>query len=120
MRSIALLALIGASVSPNYAAPDHSAPGKLTGTYSIGAASLTDPAPGDGKDVLLRLYLTGNAAKDLFNAISSKPKRDECFDDGTMTKTSGELMCAKHPKGSHECWIGIDLKKKSLASGFVC
>ena len=120
MRLIAFLALIAVMMSPSRAVPDHSAPEKLTGTYSIGAASLTDPAPGEKKDALLRLYLTGNAARDLFNAISSKPRRDECFDDGTMTKTSGELMCAKHSKGSHECWIGIDLKKQKLAVGFVC
>ena len=120
MRLLTLLVLVTTMINPSHAAPDHSTPAKLTGTYSIGTATLTDPVPGERKDVLVRLYLTGNAARDLFNAISSKPKRDGCFDDGTMTKTAGEIMCAKHPKGSYECWIGIDLKKNALANGFVC
>lgn len=120
MRSLTPLIIALALISSSRAAPDHQAPAKLTGTYSIGTSSLTDPAPGDAKDSLLRLYLTGSAATDLFNAISSKQKRDECFDDGTMTKVSGEIMCAKHPKGAHECWVGIDLKKQTLAPGFVC
>jgi len=81
---------------------------------------LTDPAPEDKKDALLRLYLTGKAARDLFAALKVKPVKDQCFDDGTMTKTLGELVCAKHPKGSHECWIGIDLKSQKLAPAFVC
>ena len=120
MRLLALLALVSALPGLLYAAPDHSEPRRLTGTYSIGTASLTDPKLGEQKGALLRIYLTGNAARDLFNTIASRPKRDECFDDGTMTKTSGEIMCAKHPKGTHECWIGIDLKKQALAPGFVC
>jgi hypothetical protein len=111
------------------AAPDHTAPAKLTGTYSIGPESLIDPEPNDSKNALLRLHLTGRAAKDLFNAISSKPTRGVCFDDRVMMKISpaGEIMCAKFPKGSHEypkgaheCWIGINLEKHTLANAFLC
>lgn len=120
MQRLALSALIAALMSSSHAAPDHAAPARLTGTYSIGAASLTDPAPGEAKDALLRLHLTGNSARDLFNAIPSSSKRDACFDDGTMVKASGALRCARHPRGSHECWIGIDLKRPALAPGFVC
>lgn len=118
-RSLLLIAVCGIATTVG-GAPDHYNPKKLTGTYSIGTMSLTDPAPGDAKDALLRLYLTGDAAKDLYNTIRVPPTKDQCFDDGTMSKTLGEVMCSRHPKGAHECWIGIDLKKKALAHAFVC
>jgi hypothetical protein len=96
---VTVLGLLCALPIQGSPAPDHAEPGRLTGTYSIGAAQLVDPAPGDRRDALLRLYLTGNAARDLFNTIAAKPTRDVCFDDGTVTKMAGEIMCAKHPRG---------------------
>ena len=92
MRHAALVALACAVLTAEpqaIAAPNHDKPGVLTGTYSIGATSLTDPAPEDKKDALLRLYLTGKAARDLYGALNAKPVKDQCFDDGTMTKTLG-------------------------------
>jgi len=118
-RQLALLAAAVLAAS-TVSATGHYEPKKLAGTYSIGTASLTDPAPGESSDALLRLYLTGDAAKDLFKALRAKPERDECFDDGTMTKVSGELLCARHPSGSHECWIGVNIESPSLAPAFVC
>ena len=120
MRPLVFLLLVVTLIDSSSAAPGDGAPAKLSGTYSIGTASLIDPTMRKENDVLLRLYLTGRSARDLYNALSSKPRRDECFEDGTLTKVSGELMCARHPKGSHECWLGIDLKKHVLAPGFVC
>ena len=79
MRPAALVALACALQVPAVAAPDHDKPATLTGTYSIGATSLTDPAPEDKKDALLRLYLTGKAARDLFAALNVKPVKDQCL-----------------------------------------
>lgn len=120
MRRVVLAVIACAFHCLSFAAPDHDRPGRLTGTYSIGAASLVDPVPDDKKDSLLRLHLTGNAARDVYGALAARPLRDQCFDDGTMTKSAGELLCAKHPNGTYECWIGIDLKMPKLAAGFVC
>lgn len=115
-----LLALILSLSVPAFGAPEHENPKKLTGTYSIGTSSLTDPVPGGQNDALLRLYLTGDAARDLYGSLRSKARRDECFSDGTVSKTLGTIMCSRHPKGTHECWIGVDLKRNALASAFVC
>ena len=120
MRRSLLLVLACGIATTVGGAPDHYNPKRLTGTYSIGTTSLTDPSPGDPTDALLRLYLTGEAAKDLYNTLRVPSARDQCFDDGSLTKTLGEVMCTRHPKGAHECWIGIDLKKKALANAFVC
>jgi hypothetical protein len=118
-RRLVLLAACAFSATA-LGAPGPDETKKLVGTYSIGTLSLTDPAPDERKDALLRLDLTGGAARELFNALHAKAQRDECLGDGTMTKTSGQIVCSRHPGGAHECWIGIDLQHQSLASAAAC
>ena len=93
---------------------------RLSGTYALSSASIIDPAPGEQPRTHLRLHLTGFAANDLYRALPSNPKRDECFDDGSLTKREGEIMCTRHPKGSHECWLGVELKTGKVVAGSVC
>ena len=114
-RNIALT--VGMSLAFSLSAAD---PKRLTGTYALSPASLIDPAPGEQKDTHLRLHLTGAAATDVYRALRSKPKRDECLDDGSLSKTQGEIMCTRHVKGDHECWFGIELKTRKVVGASVC
>jgi hypothetical protein len=95
-------------------------PKRLSGTYSLSSASRVDSPPSEPKNTHLRLYLTGGAASELYSALLSKPRRDECFDDGSLTKAEGEIMCTRHPTGSHECWLGIELRTQKVVPSFVC
>ena len=124
----ALLAGLGGVMEPAVAAPASTnvsagsspSPQPLSGDYQLGPATLVDAPPGEPRDAVLRLHLTGRSAADLYRALPGKVQRDECLDDGSVSKTQGEILCMRSPKGAHECWVGIDLKHKRLAHAFVC
>lgn len=117
-----LCALLLAATAASAAEPTPSpAPsGRLAGHYSLGPASLVDPPPGAPPQQVLRLALSGPAARDLYQAMRGTPRRDACFDDGTRSKSAGQVLCARHPDGRHACWIGVDLLQGRLAAGLVC
>jgi len=114
-RNIALTVAMSLAFSLSAADPK-----RLTGTYALSSASLIDPAPGEEKEAHLRLHLTGAAATDVYRALRSKPARDECLDDGSLSKTQGEIICTRHVKGDHECWFGIELKTRKVVAASVC
>ena len=58
----------------------------ISGTYALGGATLMDPPANEAKNTHLRLYLTGNAARDLYAALPTPAVHDECLDDGSVTK----------------------------------
>ena len=93
---------------------------KLAGTLSVATESLTDPKPNETPRSHVRFYITGPAAAELYRALPSKAARDECFADGTLTKSGGEIMCSRHPKATYECWFGIELRTQKVVAGFLC
>ena len=108
MRTVRFTAI--AILTCAVAAAGAAEPERLAGTYTL------SPEAGP----LLRLYLTGGAASDLYRTLSGAPRKDQCFADGSLTKTEGDVVCTRHPRGIHECWIGIDLKSQRVVPGFAC
>jgi len=117
MRSLLLILTVFLSIALYARAGE---PKRLTGTYTLTPGSITDPNANEKPDTHIRFYITGKAAADLYRSLPGKPKRDECFDDGTQTKAQGDFLCAKSPKGTHECWFGVDIRSQKLSPGFVC
>ena len=95
-------------------------PQKLTGTYTLSPDTVVDAKPNVKPGTDVRFYLTGKAAADMYGALASKPEKDECFADGSLTKAQGNFRCTKGPKGTFECWFGVDLRSQKLTPGFVC
>lgn len=121
MLAILFALLAGSSGTAESAtAAKAASPQPLSGDYQLGPATLVDAPPDEPRDAVLRLHLTGRSAADLYRALPGKASRDECLDDGSLSKTQGEILCMRSPKGAHECWVGIDLKHKRLAHAFVC
>jgi hypothetical protein len=95
-------------------------PRRLSGTYQLSGESANRMSEAVERDTHVRFYLNGRSAADLYRVLAAKPKRDECFNDGSLTKAAGDFICTKHPKGAHECWFGLDLRTQRVVPGFVC
>lgn len=93
----------------------------LDGQYRIWGKTLVDPPAGEPKDTHLYLYLKGGAAKELFESMHVGTKRDECRNDGSLTKIIGNTQCTSSSNGKvFECWLGLDIKNQRMALGVVC
>ena len=118
MTRLSTFLLFALLVSVAYAQADGVK--KLAGTLSVTTESPTDPKPNEAPKSHVRFYIAGPAAAELYRALPSKAHRDECFADGTVTKTRGEIMCSRHPKATYECWFGIELSTQKVVAGFLC
>lgn len=115
-----LFALLAGSGKAAISATPAPSPRPLSGDYQLGPATLVDAPPGEPREALLRLHLTGRSAADLYRALPAQAQRDDCLDEGSLAKTQGEIFCTRSPRGEHECWLGIDLRHGRLARAFVC
>jgi len=121
LRSIAAIAFATTlSLGVEASIAQQEPPRALSGTYQIGGEVIPEPPTSKTLNSHVRIYLTGRTAADFFASMPVKAKKDECFDDGTMTKAVGDLICSRSPKGKHECWFGIEFKSAKVVPGFVC
>ena len=94
---------------------------KLTGSYAIAGKVAVDPPPGQPKDSHLQLFLSGSAARDLYNALKVKAVADECLGDGARSKFQGAIACTMQAGGKdYECSLAIDLQQQKLESVYAC
>jgi len=93
----------------------------LTGSYSIGGKTFYDAPDHEPNDTHMYFEFSGSAAKDLFESMKTKPIRDVCANDGSLTKRIQEMQCTQSAdRKKHRCWFGIDVKKQSITNGVVC
>ena len=94
---------------------------QLTGTYAIAGKEAVDPPPGQPNDTHLQLFLTGNAARDLYNAMKVKATPDECTGHNARSKFDGGIACTMQEGGKeYECSLAIDIKKQTLDPIYDC
>lgn len=94
---------------------------KLPGQYTLGGETPVDPPADEPQDTHFRIYLTGDAAKTLFNAMKAQAVRDVCVDDGTMSKLIDAMQCSVLPDNkTYQCWFAIDIKNPRTAQGWAC
>lgn len=83
----ALFLLLAAS-AVNSSAADWKA---VKGTYAVTARNYLDPSNDEQRDSHFRLQLSGDAARDLYQAMKVGESRDECT--GARAKKVGEMQC---------------------------
>ncbi|TQV73896.1 hypothetical protein FLL45_13610 [Aliikangiella marina] len=66
------------------------------------------------------LFITGKAAEKLYKELKVEPLRNECFDDGTLTKYLGRFECSYSEKYQYSCSIGIGLSDQKLYYAESC
>jgi len=102
-------------------ASSQDAPKPLTGSYAIAGKEAIDPPPDQARDTHLQLFLTGAAARDLYNALKVKAVADECIGGGARSKLQGAIACTMQAGGKeYECSLAIDLKNQKLDSIYAC
>lgn len=91
----------------------------VTGIYAITPEDYLDPPPGQKVDTHFRLQLTGDSAKDLYNAMSVEPIEDECT--GGMAKTIQQMKCLYFASdNTYECHFSINIAEQKIEYGIAC
>jgi hypothetical protein len=95
--------------------------GTLTGTYALGGTTLVDPPPGEDPRSHYRVFLTGAAAKDLYDALRAAAEDDECLGDGSQVKRNGGISCTHLAEDdSYECSFAVGVDGGSVAPASSC
>ena len=116
-RALCCLLLAGIAIP----ASPQDADKALTGTYAIAGKEAIDPPPDQPGDTHLQLFLSGSAAKDLYDALKVKPVADECIGGNAKSKFQGAIACTMHEGGKeYECSFAVDLKNQKLDSVYAC
>jgi hypothetical protein len=93
----------------------------LSGEYSIGGQTIIDPPPTEATDTHMYFALTGNAARDLYNAMKVAAKTDACGEPGGLLKAIGAMQCSRAAGGkSYQCGFAIDIAKQQISGGSAC
>ena len=93
----------------------------LTGTYAIAGKEAIDPPAEQPKDTHLQLFLSGDAARDLYRAMKVKEVPDECIGHDARSKFQGGIACTKLAGGKdYECSLAIDIKNQTLDPVYAC
>jgi len=93
----------------------------LSGEYSIAGQTIIDPPPNEPTDTHLYFALTGNAARDLYNAMKATARADACGEPGGLLKSIGAMQCTRAPGGkSYQCSFAIDIAKQRISGGSAC
>lgn len=90
----------------------------LEANYIIAGESITDP-PDDEKKDRVSIYIRGEGAKAIFEAMPEKEMPDPCS-DALVTKTAGGLTCIKGGPADYRCGVSIKLDTGETKNAWVC
>jgi len=94
----------------------------LTGKFSFIGKSLVDPPPGEPRDTHFTIYLTGDAAKALYEKMEVKPEAERCErEEGVVSKYIQDMQCRYTAKANkYECFFAINVKEQRIEGGWLC
>jgi hypothetical protein len=95
---------------------------KLEGVYRIYGGGLGDPVAPTAKDRKVMFSITGEAARELFDALGPD-KKDVCTaGSGTRVRArdNDNLFCMRTAEGDYSCNFGFDLRNGKSIGGIVC
>ena len=93
----------------------------LQGSFMVGGATLIDPPADEPSNTHYYLFLTGDSAKSLYEAMNVTAIHDECRDDGSLIKVIDNMQClVSVDQADYQCTFGIDLDKQTIKSGSGC
>lgn len=68
----------------------------------------------------LSIFIRGDAAERLYKKIKSKAIYNECFSNGTITKSQGMFECHLSKSGEYSCDFGISTKQGKMYASESC
>ena len=110
LAPMALLAFAAAVAAADYR--------PLAGQYRLAGKTLVDAPPDEPRDSHLHVVLTGPAARELYAAMTTRPRDDAC-EPGTLLKSVGDMQC-RRSRERYECTFAIDIARQRIAAGSVC
>jgi hypothetical protein len=116
MKRLAFLAFAAALIPIAVVAADWK---PVEGTYAVTAASYLDPPEEEPKDSHVRFQLSGETARDIFLAMKSAEKPDECT--GAKSRQIGEMQCL-HYEGERRyvCHFSLNVAHQKIEYGVTC
>jgi hypothetical protein len=91
----------------------------IEGTYAITGASVVDPLEDEPVNSHIRLSLSGETAKHLYDAMKAEAVVDECT--GARAKNVGEMQCLFYEgDASYECYFSINIATQRIEYGIPC
>jgi hypothetical protein len=87
--------------------------------YMVYSGALDDPEKPIAKDSKISFFGTGQAAKEMFNAMPPDIKDNCVSDSGSRYRAKDNLECMKDSDG-YTCTFGFDLKTGKSIGGSIC
>jgi hypothetical protein len=102
------------------AASSHAAEWQpLQGSYAVTAGNYLDPAAAEPKDSHFRIQLSGQAAKDLFDAMKVPAAKDACT--GAMARRVEAMQCLRYASPErYECAFALNVMAQKIEYGVSC
>ena len=121
-----LIFVVGAALFSLAYATDKSA--GWTGTYKplVATYSIYSGEPGEREaptqsESKLAIAIKGDAAKEIFDSLSSDAKDVRCTDEkGERLRRKGEVWCSYRPSNGYRCFVGFNLRTGESLSGASC
>jgi hypothetical protein len=93
---------------------------EFDGDYAIGGREISDPPEDQPSNTHVRFRIYGEAAQQMYNAITSDPVIDRCGPDH-LTKVSKNIKCDYFEDGEkYACYFGIGFRENEVVKGVSC
>lgn len=113
----ALLVTLASTISTNAQYPGML---PLTGQFDVTGRTAVDPPPSEPRDTHFRVYLTGEAARTLFNNMKVESLPQLCGGDPErIEKRVDDMLCSTDYQ-IYECFFAIHIKEQTIEGGWAC
>jgi hypothetical protein len=92
----------------------------LTGQFDLIGATPIDPPADEASNTHLRLRLTGDAAKAMFENMQVDAKPETCGDRIDWIEKRIESMLCTTDYNEYECFFAINIAEQKVESGWAC
>jgi len=94
----------------------------LTGKFGMTGKTLGDVPPDEPRDTHMQFYLTGKAAKALYEGMKIVAVPERCENDpNVMSKYIGDMTCQHTIKPDmYECFFGVNIEEQKIEGGWMC
>ena len=113
-----LVAIVGFSIA--FAYEEYPGMSDLTGQFDITGKTAVDPKPDEPSNTHFRIFLTGEAAKTLYEHMEIKPVTEWCGEPEGPVKRIDSMMCIGSPRADgYKCWFAIDIANQDVSGGWA-
>jgi hypothetical protein len=103
-----------------YALAQYPGMSPLTGEFDITGRTAVDPLPEEPRDTHLRLHLTGEVARTLYNHMRVEATPYSCLSrSDRLEKRIRDTLCWTDLR-TYECFLAINIRDQTVEGGWAC